>query len=30
MDTDIVANFRTREDVSLGYYYQREYHLWEK
>lgn len=30
MDTDIVASFRIREDVSLGYFYQGKYHLWEK
>jgi len=30
MNTDIVAKFSTREDIPLGYFYQGEYHLWEK
>jgi len=30
MDADIVAEFLTSEDVPLGYFYQGEYHLWEK
>jgi len=30
MDTDIVAKFHTKEEIPLGYFYQGEYHLWEK
>jgi len=34
MDTDIVASFWARraiwKDIPLGYFYQGEYHLWEK
>ena len=30
MDTDIVAKFYSREGIPLGYFYQGEYHLWEK
>jgi len=34
MDADIVATFwgreATRKDIPLGYFYQGEYHLWEK
>ena len=30
MDTDIVAKFYSREGNPLGYFYQGEYHLWEK
>ena len=30
MDTDIVAEFVSRGDIPLGYFYQGEYHLWEK
>lgn len=35
MDTDIVARFYTREKkpslpIAVGYFYQGEYHLWEK
>ena len=30
MDTDIVATFGTRREIPLGYFYQGEYHLWEK
>ena len=30
MDTDIVAKFFSQENVPLGYFYQGEYHLWEK
>jgi len=30
MDTDIVAKFYSRGDIPLGYFYQGEYHLWEK
>lgn len=30
MDTDIVAKFHTRKEIPLGYFYQGEYHLWEK
>jgi len=30
MNTDIVVSFRTREDISLGYFYQGEYHLWKE
>lgn len=30
MNADIVVSFRTREDVSLGYFYQGEYHLWDE
>lgn len=28
--TDIVAKFHSREEIPLGYFYQGEYHLWEK
>ena len=30
LDTDIVAKFLSREAIPLGYFYQGEYHLWEK
>ncbi|MEA1963779.1 MAG: hypothetical protein U9O41_01425 [Candidatus Aerophobetes bacterium] len=30
MDTDIVALFFSEEGIPLGYFYQGEYHLWEK
>ena len=30
METDIVAFFWGQEDILLGYFYQGEYHLWEK
>jgi len=30
MRTDIVAKFYTRGGISLGYFYQGEYHLWEE
>ena len=30
MNTDIVAIFCSREGIPLGYFYQGEYHLWEK
>ena len=30
MDTDIVAIFISQGDIPLGYFYQGEYHLWEK
>ena len=30
MDTDIVAVFYSRGSIPLGYFYQGEYHLWEK
>lgn len=30
MDTDILAIFYSREDIPLGYFYQGEYHLWER
>jgi len=30
LDTDIVAVFFSRQTVPLGYFYQGEYHLWEK
>lgn len=30
MDTDIVAQFYSREDVPLGYFYQGKYYLWEE
>jgi len=30
MNTDIVAKFYNRERIPLGYFYQGEYHLWEK
>ena len=30
MDTDIVAKFWSKEGDFLGYFYQGEYHLWEK
>ncbi len=30
MDTDIVAEFYSRDDIFLGYFYQGEYHLWEE
>jgi len=29
-DRDIVAKFHTKEEIPLGYFYQGEYHLWEK
>jgi len=29
MDTDIVAVFRSKGGIPLGYFYQGEYHLWE-
>ena len=30
MNTDIVATFQSAENVSLGYFYQGKYHLWER
>lgn len=30
MDTDIVARFASKEEILLGYFYQGEYHVWEK
>ncbi|MBA7497169.1 hypothetical protein ES702_07780 [subsurface metagenome] len=30
VDADIVAKFYSRGDIPLGYFYQGEYHLWEK
>ena len=30
MDSDIVAKFYSKGDIPLGYFYQGEYHLWEK
>lgn len=30
MNTDIVAVYRDRADIPLAYFYQGEYHLWEK
>lgn len=30
MDTDIVAAFYGKEEIPLGYFYQGEYHLWER
>ena len=30
MDTDIVAEFFSREGIPLGHFYQGEYHLWEE
>ena len=30
MDNDIVVKFYTKEEIPLGYFYQGEYHLWEK
>ncbi len=30
MDTDIVAQFYSRENVPLGYFHQGEYYLWEE
>jgi len=30
MDADIVAIFISKGDIALGYFYQGEYHLWEK
>ena len=30
MNADIVAEFTTREGIPLGYFYQGEYHLWER
>ena len=30
MDTDIVAKFVSKGYIPLGYFYQGEYHLWEK
>jgi len=30
MDVDIVAMFCSEENLPLGYFYQGEYHLWEK
>lgn len=30
IDNDIVAKFYTRKEIPLGYFYQGEYHLWEK
>jgi len=30
MDADIAAKFYSREGIPLGYFYQGEYHLWEK
>lgn len=29
-NTDVVARFSSEEDIPLGYFYQSEYHLWEK
>ena len=30
MDNDVVAIFHSKEDIPLAYFYQGEYHLWEK
>ena len=30
LNTDIVAKFLSRGGISLGYFYQGEYHLWEE
>lgn len=30
MDSDIIAEFLSRENIPLGYFYQGEYYLWEK
>ena len=30
LDTDIVAKFVSRGGISLGYFYQGEYHLWDE
>jgi len=30
LDTDIVAKFVSRGGISLGYFYQGKYHLWEE
>ena len=30
MDTDIVVEFVSKGNIPLGYFYQGEYHLWEK
>jgi len=30
MDANVVAKFHSKEGIPLGYFYQGEYHLWEK
>lgn len=30
MDTEIIAEFRSEEDIPLAYFYQGEYHLWRE
>jgi len=30
MDTDVVAQFLSKQQIPLGYFYQGEYHLWGK
>ena len=30
MDNDVVALVRSKEGIKLAYFYQGEYHLWEK
>jgi len=30
MDTDVVAQFLSKQQIPLGYFYQGEYYLWEK
>ncbi|MCK4617389.1 hypothetical protein KAT45_00665 [Candidatus Aerophobetes bacterium] len=30
MDNDVVAKFHSEDETPLGYFYQGEYHLWEK
>ena len=30
INTDVVAKFYSRESIPLGYFYQGEYHLWQR
>lgn len=30
LDTELVVVFRSKDEIPLGYFYQGEYHLWEK
>lgn len=30
MDNDVVAKFHSEDETPLGYFYEGEYHLWEK
>ena len=30
METDVVARFVDSDGIPLGYFYQGEYHVWEK